>query len=111
MPSPTVPSISTRELQRFAADGFLVLPDLVPTITIDAIRAEADAVLHDRLGHMVATRTRDPRVTWWRLTSGRPFVLKIKPVVDLSATAASVAESDAVRAGLPDRLGARPALL
>src|SRR6266508_2502587 len=98
MPSPTVPSVSTHELERFAADGFLVLPDLVPPTAIDAMRAEANAVLEDRLGHMVATRTRDPRVTWWRLTSGRPFLLKIKPVVDLSATAASVAEGDAVRA-------------
>jgi hypothetical protein len=111
MPSPTVPSVSTRELERFAADGFLVLPDLVPTITIDAIRGEADAVLQARLGHMVATRTRDPRVTWWRLTSGRPFVLKIKPVVDLSATAASVAEGDAVRAVVADLLGARSLLM
>ncbi len=109
MPSPITPAMSDRDLGRFTADGFLVLPDLVPTATIEALRAEADAVLERRLAEMVATKTPDPRVTWWRLASGHPYVLKVKPVVDLAPTVAAVA--DDLRTAIADLIGSAPRLM
>ncbi len=77
--------------QTFADNGYLMLPDLVPSSALDQLRAETDRVLWRLLSRMVATRTLDPRITWWRLTSGHPYVLKIKPVLDLAPEAAAVA--------------------
>ena len=45
MRAPTAPTLSGRDLARFSSDGFLVLPNLVPAATIDALRVEADTVL------------------------------------------------------------------
>lgn len=111
MSSPIAAAVSSQQLDRFAANGFLVLPDMVSATAIEALRFEADAVLRQLLGHMVETRTRDPRVTWWRLPSGKPYVLKVKPVVDLSPTALEVASSAPLRAIVADLLGAPPRLM
>jgi ectoine hydroxylase-related dioxygenase (phytanoyl-CoA dioxygenase family) len=111
MTSPIAPAVSAQQIDRFASHGYLVLPDLIPPATIQELRVEADTLLGHRLARMVATRTLDPRVTWWRLTSGKPYVLKVKPVVDLSPAATTVADSPALRAVVADLLGARPMLM
>jgi Phytanoyl-CoA dioxygenase (PhyH) len=109
MRTPITPTISDRVRSSLTTNGFLVLPDLVPAGTIEALRAEADTVLRQRLSLMVTTRTPDPRVTWWRLASGHPYVLKIKPVVDLAPTVAAVA--DDLRAVITDLIGPAPRLM
>ncbi|MBI1758963.1 MAG: phytanoyl-CoA dioxygenase family protein [Actinobacteria bacterium] len=111
MPSPFTSPIPAHRREHFATDGFLVLPDLVAPGTVEALRADADAVLVRRLSEMAVTRTLDPRVTWWRLPSGRPYVLKIKPVVDLAPTAAAVAYGEVLSTLAADLLGARPRLM
>jgi hypothetical protein len=107
----TAPPLSAHERGRFAAEGFLVLPDLVPISAIEALRAEANTVLEHRLAQMTATATLDPRVTWWRLAAGHVYVLKIKPVVDLAPTASAVANSDELTGVVADLLGAAPSLM
>jgi len=111
MPLPAPAPVSAHRLGRFAADGFLVLQDLIPAAVIEALRAEADTVLDDRLAGMAATRTPDPRVIWWCLPSGRLYVLKIKPVIDVCPTASAVADSDEIRAVVAELLGAAPRLM
>ncbi|MFV2110260.1 phytanoyl-CoA dioxygenase family protein [Micromonospora sp. LOL_015] len=111
MTSPIAPAVSAQQIDRFASHGHLVLPDLVPPATIQKLRAEADTLLWDRLARMVASRTLDPRVTWWRLASGVPYVLKVKPVVDLSPAATAMADSLALRGVVADLLGAPPKLM
>ncbi|SCL19851.1 phytanoyl-CoA dioxygenase family protein [Micromonospora inyonensis] len=111
MTPPIAPAVTAQQIDRFASHGYLVLPDLIPPATIQDLRVEADEILGGRLARMVASRTLDPRVTWWRLTSGKPYVLKVKPVVDLSPTATTVADDHALRAVVADLLGAPPALM
>lgn len=111
MTTPIAPAVSAQQIDRFASHGYLVLPDLIPAATIQDLRVEADALLGDRLARMVASRTLDPRVTWWRLASGEPYVLKVKPVVDLSPAATTVADDPALRAAVADLLGAPPTLM
>src|SRR5207248_2009634 len=77
---------------------------------LDQLRAEADRVLWRLLSRMVAARTLDPRITWWRLSSGHPYVLKIKPVLDLAPAAAALADG-AELGRLATDLLARPARL
>jgi Phytanoyl-CoA dioxygenase (PhyH) len=76
-------TLTTNHTERFAADGYLVLPDLIPQSTVDRVRSDARALLATLVHRMVATCHLEPRVTWWRLDTGRPYVLKIKPVTDL----------------------------
>jgi hypothetical protein len=94
---------------RFTTNGFVVFPDLIPADTIDALRREADRVRNLRIATMTATAASDPRVTWWRLPTGQPYLLKIKPVLDLSPTAAAVA--DGTRTVAADLLRAAPQVI
>jgi ectoine hydroxylase-related dioxygenase (phytanoyl-CoA dioxygenase family) len=111
MNSPIAPAVSAQQIDRFASHGYLVLPDLIPPAAIQELRVEADALLGHRFARMVATRSLDPRVTWWRLASGEPYVLKVKPVVDLSPAAVAVADRPELLAIVADLLGAPPKLM
>jgi hypothetical protein len=97
--------ISPDTRHTFTNRGYLVLPGLVAKTTLDALRDETDRLLWRLLGQIVATRTPDPRITWWRLTSGHPYVLKIKPVLDLAPAAADVAYGPDVTGLAADLLG------
>jgi hypothetical protein len=99
------------QLARFAEEGFVVVPDLVPESTVGLLRVEATRVLDSRIAGLAANRTSDPRVTWWRLADGRPYVLKIKPVLDLASTAAAVADGPELRAVVDELLGARSVVM
>ncbi|MBB5829536.1 phytanoyl-CoA dioxygenase family protein [Micromonospora carbonacea] len=111
MTTPIAPAVTAQQIDRFASHGYLVLPDLIPPAAIQGLRVKADEILGDRLARMVASRTLDPRVTWWRLASGKPYILKVKPVVDLSPAATSVADAPALRTVVADLLGAPPTLM
>jgi len=93
----TVPNSAPLDRTRFAEDGYLVLPKIVPPATITRLRAEADAALTGMLDTMAHERVTDPRLTWWRLPSGRLYVLKIKSVMDLAPTAAALATGPLLR--------------
>ncbi|MDQ7903499.1 phytanoyl-CoA dioxygenase family protein [Phytohabitans sp. ZYX-F-186] len=98
-------------IDRLAEEGYIVLPDLIPTSTLQRLRVEADAVLTCLLDQMEVARTTDPRVTWWRLATGRMYVLKVKPVLDLAPMAAGVAACDVLRGLMAELLGGRPQLM
>ena len=99
------PQISPDTLQTFSDQGYLMLPDLVPPTAIEQLRAETDRVLWRLLSRMVAARVPDPRITWWRLTSGHPYVLKVKPVLDLAPAAAAIAHGSEFGGLAADLLG------
>lgn len=101
----TVPDSVPLDRTRFAEDGYLVLPEIVPPATITRLRSEADAALTGMLDTMVHERVTDPRLTWWRLPSGRLYVLKIKSVVDLAPTAAVLASGPLLHQVTTDLLG------
>src|SRR5689334_12385159 len=109
--SPIASAVSDEQIARFRSDGFLVLPDLVPEDTVMALRTEADDVLTRRLIDMAATRHTDSRLTWWWLESGQPYVLKLKPVLDLMPTAARVAAGLDLTNLATDLLGTTPRLM
>jgi ectoine hydroxylase len=103
-------SISTRTHQ-FAEDGYVVLPGQIPATTVELLRIDADAVLNQLLTTMGAAKAADPRVTWWRLASGRVYVLKVKPVLDLAPVAAGVAASVELHRAVADLLGGAARLM
>jgi hypothetical protein len=102
--------MTTAVVDRFALDGYLVLPDLVPAADIEQLRADSVTLLDELLDLMAATETSDPRVTWWRLATGRCYVLKVKPVVDRVPSAAALADNGALT-GLAGALLGAPARL
>ena len=102
-------SIST--LDRFAEEGYIVLPGLIPANTIELLRIDADTALNQILAQMGTAKTADPRVTWWRLESGRVYVLKIKPVLELAPVAAGVATNVEVRDMVAELLAGPPLLM
>lgn len=81
----------TMDRASFDRDGYVLLPDLVNADQLHQLCSEADTVFEERVRSMLATRQRDDRVTWWRLPSGQPYVLKIKPVLDLAPAAGALA--------------------
>jgi hypothetical protein len=101
------------ETQRraFAEEGHLVLRDLFASEIVDQLRSDADTVLHNALSAMTTAQAQDLRVTWWRLASGRPYVLKIKPVLDLASSAARLAHGAELRGVVADLLGVEPQLV
>ncbi len=103
--------LSGTEADRFAADGYLVLPGVVSEQGIESLRSEAENLLTALLAEMSATASDNPRVTWWRLDSGQPYVLKVKPVVDLSSAAAALASSPELTGVVGVLLGGPPELM
>lgn len=97
--------------KRFDRDGYLVLPDAVDTATLADLRRAADRVLDSVVGATLAERVPHPRLTWWRLPDGRPYVFKIKPVADLVPTIGAIAESAAIRGVTSDILGVEAVLM
>lgn len=104
-------TLTPEEVERFVTDGYLVLRDLIPASTVERVREGAQALLATLLRDMAAKATLDPRVTWWRLESGLPYVLKVKPVADLVPSAAALALSPALTGVLADLLGTTPPLM
>jgi hypothetical protein len=111
MPSPITRTVSARQLKRFASHGYLVLPGLIPTATIERLRADTDTILRQLIDEMTQTQTPNPRVTWWRLAGGQPYVLKIRPVIDLAASVCAVADAETLCTVVADLLDTRPHLM
>lgn len=109
---PTSPaSVSADVLQTFQTEGFLVLPGFLSIAGLHQLRCDADAVLRRLIEAMVAEQTTDERVTWWRLASGRLYLLKVKPVIDLAPAAAKFAGGPDLRVLIGHLLGAVPQLM
>jgi hypothetical protein len=104
-------TLSATDAECFAANGYLVLTDLIPMSTVRRICEDAHALLSSLLHRMVSTTTADPRVTWWRLASGQPYVLKVKPVADLAPSAAALALSPRLTDAAAELLGSAPRLM
>lgn len=98
-------------VDQFDEFGYAVFTDAVSWSAVRSLRTEANLIRDDLLGEMAARQTADPRVTWWRLATGQPYLLKIKPVVNSSPSAAAFASSDWVRGTVGQLLGATETLL
>ncbi|GAA0703184.1 hypothetical protein GCM10010193_67540 [Kitasatospora atroaurantiaca] len=97
--------ISGDQRKRFDADGYLVLPRLLSLTVVERLRTDADALRDRLLAAMAASRDWDARVTWWRLSSGEPYLFKIKPVLGLAPSVETVAGGAELRAITTGLLG------
>ncbi|GAB4054887.1 phytanoyl-CoA dioxygenase family protein [Catellatospora paridis] len=106
----TRPLLRAADRHRFAADGYLVLPDAVPLDVIEVLRREADGVRDRLLAGVGGAHCHEGRITWWKLADGSAYLLKIKPVLDRSSAASELAHGSlAALAG--DLLGTRSILM
>lgn len=96
---------------RFHQDGYLVLPEAIDAAIVAELRVAADLVYDRVVGATLAEQVTHPRLTWWRLPDGRPYVFKIKPVADLVPLFGTVAGSEAVRGVASAALGAEAVLM
>lgn len=97
--------------EAFEAEGFLAIRGFIPFAAVERLRSDAESVLARLLDTMAAKKAADARVTWWRLASGRVYLLKVKPVIDLAPTAAEVAGGAELRDLVGSMLGAEPRLM
>lgn len=72
--------------------GYAVFDNPFTPAVIEDLRQDADRLRDDLLTRMVADHALDPRVTWWRLDNGCPYLLKIKPVLAAAPAAAALAD-------------------
>jgi hypothetical protein len=104
-------TLTANDVDSFATNGYLILTNLIPMSTVTWVREDSQALLASLLHRMASTTTADPRVTWWRLDSGQPYVLKIKPVTDLVPSAAALALSPQLTGVAAQLLGSAPRLM
>ncbi|WP_433724581.1 phytanoyl-CoA dioxygenase family protein [Actinoplanes sp. CA-051413] len=79
--------------ERFEEGGYIVLPGALDPATVAGLREAARFAFERVVGTTIAERATHPRLTWWRLPDGRPYVFKIKPVADLAETFVEMASS------------------
>jgi Phytanoyl-CoA dioxygenase (PhyH) len=96
---------------QFERDGYIIFPSAIDADTVDKLRSEADRVCAATLIGMRLARTIDPRVTWWRLKDGHPYLLKIKPILNVAPAAAEIATGAWMTSRLGDLLGGAPILM
>ncbi|MFF5051721.1 phytanoyl-CoA dioxygenase family protein [Micromonospora sp. NPDC000663] len=80
----------------FDEHGYLVISEFIDAATLTGLRAAADLAFDTVVGATLAQQAPHPRLTWWRLPDGRPYVFKLKPVADLAPLFGEVVASDAV---------------
>jgi hypothetical protein len=98
-------------ITQFERDGYLIFPSAIPADTVANLRSEADRVRASALIGMRLSRTVDPRVTWWRLEDAAPYLLKIKPILNVAPAAAAFATSTWVTERMAELLGGVPILM
>lgn len=103
--------INTDLARSFQTAGYAVLPGMFPNAVVERLRTEASVLLRRLVTSMDATGEVDPRVTWWRLPTGEPYVFKVKPILDLAPTAQAVARDGQLLDIVGRLLGAPPALM
>jgi hypothetical protein len=95
----------------FQTRGYALFPDFIAEDVVTRLRTEAADVLDRLTTDMSNTLREDPRVTWWRLPTGEPYVFKIKPVLDLAPTAEQIAHDPELTAMVAELLGGPPHLM
>lgn len=103
--------ISTRLLRSFQTEGYTVLPGVLSGVVLEDLRTEASVLLRRLMACMDDTGEADPRVTWWRLPTGEPYVFKVKPVLDIAPTAGVVARNGQLLEAVERLLGEPPVLM
>lgn len=107
MPTKADRAMFTAALER---DGYAILPSFVHPVTLAQLKADAETMLRETLADMEAASACSPRVTWWRLPTGEPYIFKIRPVLDLSSTANCLAKGVEIAELLSEFLGGRARL-
>lgn len=105
----SVPVIPTQH--RYAKDGYVVVPDVVPADVLADVGAEADRLLEDILAASSAAKVSDPRLTWWQLPTGEPYVLKVKRALDLAPRAGRLARGPVLGLIAASLLGAEVSVM
>jgi hypothetical protein len=103
--------ITVDNARRFQTDGYMILLGLVTDPVLARLRNEAASLLDRLIAGMDASGQADPRMTWWRLPSGEPYVFKVKPVFDLAPTAQQVGYAPELIATVTELLGGPPRLM
>jgi hypothetical protein len=85
--------ISAATRTAFREFGYVVLADAVDPATLKDLREAAGLIFDRVVGTTLVERVTHPRLTWWRLPDGRPYVFKVKPVADLVPAFAEVARN------------------
>ncbi|MEU9741087.1 phytanoyl-CoA dioxygenase family protein [Micromonospora chersina] len=96
---------------RFRQDGYLAIEGFLRRETLSQLRAAADLAFEQVIGHTLSLRSAHPRLTWWRLPDGRPYIFKIKPVVDLAPVFARMAASGEIELLASSMLAAKTTLM
>lgn len=96
--------------ESFEELGYAVFGNAFTPGVIEDLRHDAEKLRDDLVQRMITNQALDPRVTWWRLDSGSPYLLKIKPVLATAPAAAALAEDPWVTTTISGLLGS-PILL
>ncbi|MDG4803727.1 phytanoyl-CoA dioxygenase family protein [Micromonospora sp. WMMD980] len=97
--------------RRFRQDGYLAIEGFLERETLSQLRVAADLAFEQIIGQTMSLRTAHPRLTWWRLPDGRPYVFKIKPVVDLAPAFVGMAASEDIGFLASSMLSAKATLM
>jgi hypothetical protein len=95
----------------FEEQGYAVFDNAFAPAVIEDLRRDAERLRDDLLRRMIADQALDPRVTWWRLESGSPYLLKIKPVLATAPAAATLAADPFLTTTISGLLGSSVLLM
>jgi ectoine hydroxylase-related dioxygenase (phytanoyl-CoA dioxygenase family) len=107
----TTTALSQQQLQQFADEGFLILPNSFDADEVAHMRREADAILDLILNSSIALGRRSNRLDWLKRHDGVPLVRKIQPINDLSPYLAAVSADERLIGPLRDVMGDEPVLM
>src|SRR5436309_15656350 len=102
--------LTTAQVQRFHAEGYLVLPAVFLPAEIAAMAAEADRILALILNSSLAAGRRNPRLDVSQ-KDGRLDIRKVQPINDLSNLLGAVSEDERLVGPLRQLMGHEPVLM
>lgn len=95
----------------FESHGYAVFGTPFAPSVIEGLRHDADRIRDELLSQIATDKQHNPRITWWQLDDGRPYLLKIKPVLDKAPAAAALANGFWMKATIGGLLGTPPKLM
>ena len=99
----TAPSLT--DSSRFTPDGYVIWPNALQLGIIADLRTAADELLSHTIDVVVREQRPDDRLTWWRLPTGQPYVLKIKSVVEQAPQVAALVAGSVTQGLATELLG------
>jgi ectoine hydroxylase-related dioxygenase (phytanoyl-CoA dioxygenase family) len=103
--------LNAEQRERFALDGYLVLPAVFSQAEIGRMRAEADRILELILNSSLALGRRSGRLDWRELADRTQIVRKIQPINDLSDYMAEISNDPRLIVPMQQIMGHEPILM